>query len=137
MFSYYLLVISRQIYEKKNEINKCATHFVKLSEFDKVFFASLPMPHTLANFQSLPKLIALIINHFYSYCRGDWQIALTKQNFSDNLFFCFTPNSPINSKFRITPPSRRRSFTEGSPKDERRMSEGKSASWRSRVCDEG
>ena len=43
-------------------------------------------PHTLANFQSLPKLIALIINHFYSCCRGDWQIALTKQNFSDSLF---------------------------------------------------
>ena len=120
MFSCYMLVISRQIYEKKNEINKCATHFVKLSEFDKVFFASLPMPHTLANFQSLTKLIALIINHFYSYCRGDWQIALTKQNFSDSLFFCFTPNSPINSKFRITPPSRRRSFTEGSPKESRR-----------------
>ena len=27
-----------------------------------------------------------IINHFYSHCRGDWQIALTKQNFSDKLF---------------------------------------------------
>ncbi|EKY09442.1 hypothetical protein HMPREF9075_01381 [Capnocytophaga sp. oral taxon 332 str. F0381] len=44
-------------------------------------------PHTLANFQSLPKLITLIINHFYSHCRGDWQIALTKQNFSDTLIF--------------------------------------------------
>ena len=33
----------------------------------------------------------IIINHFYSHCRGDWQIALTKQNFSD------TPNS----KFKI------------------------------------
>ena len=32
-------------------------------------------PHTLANFQSLPKLI--IIKPHY---RGDWQIALTKQN---------------------------------------------------------
>ena len=39
-------------------------------------------PRTLSNFQSLTKLIALIINHFYSHCRGDWQIALTKQNFS-------------------------------------------------------
>ena len=27
-----------------------------------------------------------IINLFYSHCRGDWQIALTKQNFSDCLF---------------------------------------------------
>ena len=27
-----------------------------------------------------------IINLFYSHCRGDWQIALTKQNFSDRLF---------------------------------------------------
>ncbi len=32
-------------------------------------------PHTLANFQSLPKLI--IIKPHY---RGDWQIALIKQN---------------------------------------------------------
>ena len=38
-------------------------------------------PHTLANFQSLPKLITLIINHFYSHCRGDWQIALTNKTF--------------------------------------------------------
>jgi len=43
-------------------------------------------PHTLSNFQSLTKLIPLIINHFYSHCRGDWQIALTKQNFLDS--FC-------------------------------------------------
>ncbi|EKY10983.1 hypothetical protein HMPREF9075_00872 [Capnocytophaga sp. oral taxon 332 str. F0381] len=35
----------------------------------------------MANFQSLPKLITLIINRFYSHCRGDWQIAFTKQNF--------------------------------------------------------
>ena len=42
-------------------------------------------PHTLANFQSLTKLITLIINRFYSHCRGDWQIALTKPNFSDTL----------------------------------------------------
>ena len=134
MFSYYLLVISRQIYEKKNEINKCATHFVKLSEFDKVFFASLPMPHTLSNFQSLTKLIALIINHFYSYCRGDWQIALTKQNFSDTLFFASLPIVPSiqNSEFKI------QNYSPLSlPKLHRRMSEGKSASWRSRVCDEG
>ena len=47
----------------------------------------LTAPHTLSNFQSLTKLITLIINHFYSHCRGDWQIALTKQNFSDSLFF--------------------------------------------------
>ena len=50
-------------------------------------FKSTITPHTLANFQSLPKLITLIINHFYSHCRGDWQIALTKQNFSDRLFY--------------------------------------------------
>ena len=43
--------------------------------------------HTLANFQSLPKLIILIINYFYSHYRSDWQIALTKQNFSDTLIF--------------------------------------------------
>ena len=43
-------------------------------------------PHTLTNFQSLSKFIKLIINHFYSYCTGDWQIALTKQNFSDSLY---------------------------------------------------
>ena len=49
-------------------------------------------PHTLSNFQSLTKLIALIINHFYSHCRGDWQIALTKQNFLDNLFFLLYNN---------------------------------------------
>ena len=30
-----------------------------------------------------------------------------------------------------------RRMSEGSPKDERRITEGKSASWRSRVCDEG
>ena len=49
-------------------------------------------PHTLANFQSLPKLITLIINHFYSHCRGDWQIALTKQNFSDTLLIIIKPH---------------------------------------------
>ena len=60
----------------------------------KLIASIINAPHTLANFQSLPKLIALIINRFYSHCRGDWQIALTKQNFSDNL--------PIqNSKFKI------------------------------------
>ena len=52
-------------------------------------------PHTLANFQSLTKLIALIINAPHTlanseslpkliiikpHYRGDWQIALTKQN---------------------------------------------------------
>ena len=47
----------------------------------------LTAPHTLSNFQSLTKLIALIINYFYSHCRGDWQIALTKQNFSDSPFY--------------------------------------------------
>ena len=41
-------------------------------------------PHTLSNSESLTKLITLIINRFYSHCRGDWQIALTKQNFSDS-----------------------------------------------------
>jgi len=39
-----------------------------------------------------------------------------------------------NSKFKIQNSSQRR-FSEGSAKDERRMSEGKSASWRSRVCE--
>ena len=64
-------------------------------------------PHTLSNFQSLTKLITLIINRFYSHCRGDWQIALTKPNFSDRLFFYpLIQNSkffsvPPNSKFRI------------------------------------
>ena len=46
---------------------------------------SMITPHTLSKFQSLTKLIALIINYFYSHCRGDWQIAFTKQNFSDSL----------------------------------------------------
>ena len=82
-------------------------------------FKSTITPHTLANFQSLPKLITLIINRFYSHCRGDWQIALTKQNFSDRLLnilitliirelpywaICFTGSSSnifflLNSKF--------------------------------------
>ena len=53
----------------------------------KLIASIINAPHTLANFQSLPKLIALIINHFYSCCRGDWQIALTKQNFSDSLSY--------------------------------------------------
>ncbi len=47
------------------------------------------------------------------------------------------PITPIqNSEFKIQNSSQRR-FSEGSAKDQRRMSEGKSASWRSRVCDEG
>ena len=29
----------------------------------------------------------MIINRFYSHCRGDWQIALTKPNFSDSPFY--------------------------------------------------
>ena len=41
-------------------------------------------PHTLSNSESLTKLITLIINRFYSHCRGDLPIALTKQNFSDS-----------------------------------------------------
>ena len=45
------------------------------------------------------------------------------------------PITPIqNSEFKIQSSSQRR-FSEGSAKDERRMSEGKSASWRSRVCE--
>ena len=47
----------------------------------------LTAPHTLSNFQSLTKLITLIINHSYAHCRGYCQIALTKLNFSDRLFF--------------------------------------------------
>ena len=43
-------------------------------------------PHTLSNFQSLTKLIALIINHFYSHCSGDWQIALTKYNPQNEMY---------------------------------------------------
>ena len=39
---------------------------------------------------------------------------------------------PPNSQFKIC-----QTFSEGSAKDKRRISEGKSASWRSRVCDEG
>ena len=46
---------------------------------------SMIAPHTLSNFQSSTKLIALIINYFYLHCSGDWQIAFTKQNFSDSL----------------------------------------------------
>ena len=77
----------------------CAQFKIQNSEF------KIHTPYTLANFQSLPKLITLIINHFYSHCRGDWQIALTKQNFSDTLQFKiqnskFIIDSP-NSKFRI------------------------------------
>ena len=37
-----------------------------------------------------------------------------------------------NSKFKIP-----QTLSEPTAKDERRFSEGKSASWRSRVCDEG
>ena len=61
-------------------------------------------PHTLSNFQSLTKLIPLIINHFYSHCRSDWQIVLTKQNFSDSLckgiisFLYFVAKLRIKSK---------------------------------------
>ena len=61
-------------------------------------------PHTLSNFQSLTKLIHLIINHFYSHCRSDWQIVLTKQNFSDSLckgiisFLYFVAKLRIKSK---------------------------------------
>ncbi|EKY12373.1 hypothetical protein HMPREF9075_00313 [Capnocytophaga sp. oral taxon 332 str. F0381] len=101
---------------KKNEINKCATHFVKLSEFDKVFFASLPMPHTLANFQSLTKLIALIINHFYLYCRGDWQIALTNKTFRTTSFFASLPIVPSIQNSELLPPL----VAEASPKESRR-----------------
>ena len=39
---------------------------------------------------------------------------------------------PPNSQFKIC-----QTFSEGSAKDKRRISEGKSASWHSRVCDEG
>ena len=42
-------------------------------------------PHTLSNFHSLTNFISVILNKFYSHCSGDWQIALTKQNFSGNL----------------------------------------------------
>ena len=61
-------------------------------------------PHTLSNFQSLTKLIPLIINHFYSHCRSDWQIVLTKQNFSYSLckgiisFLYFVAKLRIKSK---------------------------------------
>ena len=45
------------------------------------------------------------------------------------------PITPIqNSEFKIQNSSQRR-FSEGSAKDQRRMSEGKSASWHSRVCE--
>ena len=61
-------------------------------------------PHTLSNSESLTKLIHLIINHFYSHCRSDWQIVLTKQNFSDSLckgiisFLYFVAKLRIKSK---------------------------------------
>ena len=35
----------------------------------KLIASIINAPHTLANFQSLTKLIALIINRFQSYCR--------------------------------------------------------------------
>ena len=50
-------------------------------------FKSTITPHTLSNFQSLTKLITLIINNFWFHCRGEWQFALTKQNFSNSPFF--------------------------------------------------
>ena len=67
-------------------------------------FKSTITPHTLSNFQSLTKLIHLIINYFYSHCRSDWQIVLTKQNFSDSLckgiisFLYFVAKLRIKSK---------------------------------------
>ena len=73
-------------------------------------------PHTLSNSESLTKLIHLIINHFYSHCRSDWQIVLTKQNFSDSLckgiisFLYFVAKLRIKSKTtkNNAPPPRRR-----------------------------
>ncbi|EKY09144.1 hypothetical protein HMPREF9075_01522 [Capnocytophaga sp. oral taxon 332 str. F0381] len=55
----------------------------------------------MANFQSLPKLITLIINRFYSHCRGDWQIAFTKQNFSDTLLIALIINHCSPHQFKI------------------------------------
>ena len=85
--------------ERRMSEGKSASWRRRVEAVQKVF-KSMIAPHTLANFQSLPKLITLIINHFYSHCRGDWQIALTKQNFSDTLI----QNSQFkihNSKFTI------------------------------------
>ena len=48
------------------KLSDSTTHFGKLSEFDKVYIINYAL-RTLANFQSLPKLIALIINLF-SHC---------------------------------------------------------------------
>ena len=87
--------------------NQCATHFGKLSEFDKVlsFGASRTgfyAPHTLANFQSLPK--------FYSSVRAAqafmrptlwqtfrvWQSFILRSRFAQGSLgvwacrFCFT-----------------------------------------------
>ena len=56
----------------------------------------------------------------YSHCRGDWQIAFTKQNFSDSLFFY----PPIqNSEFKIhncSPAKVERRLSEGWAKESRR-----------------
>ena len=59
--------------------------FANFQSLPKLIAPIINAPHTLANFQSLPKLIALIINHFYSYCRGDLQFALTKKLFGHPL----------------------------------------------------
>ena len=58
----------------------CATHFGKLSEFVKVYCYNSTMtpPPPLGQ------------KDVYSHCRGDWQIALTKQNFSIITFRIFT-----------------------------------------------
>ena len=118
-----------------------ALHYCALRGCPKSFKSKIT-PHTLANFQSLPKLITLIINYFYSHCRGDWQIALTKPNFSDRLnggedfhpspaqacSLCLPPPARAslqlvpNSKFKIQ--NSEFKITEPSAKVERRMSEG-------------
>jgi|GEM_PF-4362834 len=66
-----------------------ALHYCALRGCPKSFKSKIT-PHTLANFQSLPKLITLIINYFYSHCRGDWQIPSLAQACS----LCPIQNSP-------------------------------------------
>ncbi|WP_262897129.1 hypothetical protein [Capnocytophaga bilenii] len=70
--------------EEKAVVRKFRTTAADGKNYNTAYYNVTRAPHTLSNFQSLTKLITLIINRFYSHCRGDWQIALTKQNFSDS-----------------------------------------------------
>ena len=70
--------------EEKAVVRKFRTTAADGKNYNTAYYNVTRAPHTLSNSESLTKLITLIINRFYSHCRGDWQIALTKQNFSDS-----------------------------------------------------